>query len=185
MGTYLNPGKQSFQMAVNSEIYVDKTQMISYLNSVINTQQRFVSVSRPRRFGKTMAANMICAYYDREADSRELFEKRELAQDTYIQADGRDAFWDRYLGKFDVIRMVMTDFISEKTTIGDSLSKLVKLVVRDLSKKYPDVDFFDKNDLIQSMDDVYAETNTQFVIVIDEWDAIFRVWKEDTEEQKR
>lgn len=183
MGTYLNPGKQSFQMAVNSEIYVDKTQMISYLNSVINTQQRFVSVSRPRRFGKTMAADMICAYYDREADSRELFEKRKLAQDTYIQADGRDAFWDRYLGKFDVIRMVMTDFISEKTTIGDSLSKLVKLVVRDLSKKYPDVDFFDKNDLIQSMNDVYAETNIQFVIVIDEWDAIFRVWKEDTEGQ--
>ena len=68
MGTYLNPGKQNYQMAVNSEIFVDKTEMIRYLNTVINTQQRFVSVSRPRRFGKTMAADMICAYYDREAD---------------------------------------------------------------------------------------------------------------------
>ena len=73
MGIYLNPGKQSFQMAVNSEIYVDKTDMIHYLNSIVNTQQRFASVSRPRRFGKTMAADMICAYYDREAESRELF----------------------------------------------------------------------------------------------------------------
>ena len=80
MGTYLNPGKQSFQMAVNSEIFVDKTEMIQYLNTVLNTQQRYVSVSRPRRFGKTMAADMICAYYDRDADSRELFAQRKLAQ---------------------------------------------------------------------------------------------------------
>ena len=79
MGTYLNPGKQSYQMAVNSEIFVDKTEMIQYLNTVVNTEQRFVSVSRPRRFGKTMAADMICAYYDREANSRELFEKRKIA----------------------------------------------------------------------------------------------------------
>ena len=70
MGTYLNPGKAAYQMAVNSEIFIDKTEMIQYINSVVNTQQRFVSVSRPRRFGKTMAADMICAYYDREADSR-------------------------------------------------------------------------------------------------------------------
>ena len=79
MGTYLNPGKQSFQISVNSEIFVDKSEMISYLNSLVNTQQRFVSVSRPRRFGKTMAADMICAYYDRDADSRELFEKLKLS----------------------------------------------------------------------------------------------------------
>ncbi|MBQ3640815.1 AAA family ATPase, partial [bacterium] len=76
MGTYLNPGKKSYEIAVNSEIYVDKTEMIQYLNSVVNTQQRFLSVSRPRRFGKTMAADMICAYYSREADSRELFSER-------------------------------------------------------------------------------------------------------------
>ena len=91
MGIYLNPGKQSFQMAVNSEIYVDKTEMIRYLNFIVNTQQRFASVSRPRRFGKTMAADMICAYYDREAESRELFENRKLSQTPE---------WDQYLGKF-------------------------------------------------------------------------------------
>ena len=75
MGTYLNPGKAAYQIARNSEIFIDKSEMIMYLNSVVNTSQRYVSVSRPRRFGKTMAADMICAYYDREADSRSLFEK--------------------------------------------------------------------------------------------------------------
>ena len=78
MGTYLNPNKAAFQMAVNSEIFVDKTVMIQYLNSIINTQQRFVSVSRPRRFGKTMAADMICAYYDRQAETHNLFERKKL-----------------------------------------------------------------------------------------------------------
>ena len=77
MGTYLNPGKEAYEEAVNSEIFVDKSEMIQYLNSVIKTKQKYVSVSRPRRFGKTMAADMICAYYDREADSREIFEKRK------------------------------------------------------------------------------------------------------------
>lgn len=80
MGIYLNPGKDDFQMAVNSEIFVDKTEMVRYLNSVVNTQQRFVSVSRPRRFGKTMAADMVCAYYGRGADSGELFSQRRLAK---------------------------------------------------------------------------------------------------------
>ena len=108
MGTYLNPGKQSFNIAVNSQIFVDKTDMICYLNSVITTQQRFVSVSRPRRFGKTMAADMICAYYDREADSRELFENRKLAQSSIVQSAGYEVNWDQYLGQFDVIRVVMT-----------------------------------------------------------------------------
>jgi hypothetical protein len=76
MGTYLNPGKTAFEEAVNSAIYIDKTEIIRYLNSVVNTKQKYVSVSRPRRFGKTMTADMICAYYDREADSRDLFSER-------------------------------------------------------------------------------------------------------------
>ena len=78
MGTYLNPGKDAYEEAVNSEIFVDKSEMILYLNSVVKTKQKYVSVSRPRRFGKTMAADMICAYYDREADSRSLFEHRKI-----------------------------------------------------------------------------------------------------------
>ena len=75
MGIYLNPGKAAFEEAINSEIYVDKTEMLAFLNHIARTKQKYVCVSRPRRFGKTMAADMLCAYYDREADSRSLFEK--------------------------------------------------------------------------------------------------------------
>ena len=87
MGTYLNPGKSSFEEAVHSSIFVDKTEMIRYLNSVVKTRQKYVSVLRPRRFGKTMAADMICAYYGREAESRELFESLKLSGTEPIETE--------------------------------------------------------------------------------------------------
>lgn len=73
MGRYLNPGMESFEKSVNSEIYVDKTGLVGYTNRVMNTVQGYVCVSRPRRFGKSMAANMLTAYYSRGCDSREIF----------------------------------------------------------------------------------------------------------------
>ncbi len=185
MGQYLNPGSQRYQMTVNSKIFVDKTEMILYLNSVLNTQQRFVSVSRPRRFGKSIAADMVCAYYDREANDRELFEKRLLSKCLPTGTESDEFTWDKYLGEFDVIRIVMTDFIKSDKDVSEGLLKLNKLVVRDLAKKYPDVDYFDKDDLIQSMQDVFDETKRQFVIVIDEWDSVFRERKDDKEGQKK
>ena len=174
MGTYLNPGKAAYQMAVNSEIFVDKTEMIQYINSVVNTQQRFVSVSRPRRFGKTIAADMLCAYYDRCADSRDLFEKRKLAD---------ESGWDKYLGKFDVIHLVMTRFFKTRITLSEALSNMQKLVIRDYKRAYPDADIMSENDLIQTIDDVYSTIDRQVVIVIDEWDAIFRERPDDKEGQ--
>ena len=174
MGTYLNPGKAAYQMTVNSEIFVDKTEMIQYINSVVNTQQRFVSVSRPRRFGKTIAADMLCAYYDRCADSRDLFEKRKLAD---------ESGWDKYLGKFDVIHLVMTRFFETRVTVSEALSNMQKLVIRDYKRAYPDADIMSENDLIQTIDDVYSTIDRQVVIVIDEWDAIFRERPDDKEGQ--
>ncbi|MBQ9008539.1 MAG: AAA family ATPase [Clostridia bacterium] len=91
MGLYLNPGKAAFEEALNSEIYIDKTRMISDLNSVVNTNQRYVGIFRPRRFGKTMAADMLCAYYGREADSRELFEGCKLSK---TEAENGKPVWD-------------------------------------------------------------------------------------------
>lgn len=122
VGKYLNPGNMKFRMVLNSEIFVDKTGMIFYINSVINTEQRFVCVSRPRRFGKTIAANMLAAYYGK-GECRKLFADRKIAE-------YKD--WDRYLNHFDVIRVVMTDFIKEGKDVKESLEKMQKLVIRDI-----------------------------------------------------
>ena len=110
MGTYLNPGHGKFEETTYSEIFVDKSDMIIYLNSVVRTEQKYVSVSRPRRFGKSIAANMLCAYYGK-GDSRELFSGLKISEH-----DG----WDKYLNHFDVIRIVMTDFIKENRCLVKS-----------------------------------------------------------------
>lgn len=183
MGTYLNPGKKSYEIAVNSEIYVDKTEMIQYLNSVVNTQQRFLSVSRPRRFGKTMAADMICAYYSREADSRELFSERKIAKTLPVITGGKEISWDGYLGKFDVIRLVMTDFMDGSDSVQDMLDYLTEEVVEDLKDGFSDINFGSRITLRTVLSKIYGKTGRQFVIVIDEWDAVFRTWKDDNEGQ--
>ena len=127
---------------------------------------------------------MISAYYDRKAESRELFSKRKLASCDPLQVGERSICWDEYLGRFDVIRLVMTDFIKEDVSIANSLAKLQKLLGRDIQRCYPEADYFDTSDLLQTMLDAYEFSGTQFVIVIDEWDAIFRVRKQDADGQK-
>ena len=183
MGVYLNPGKTNYQMAVNSEIYIDKTEMIGYLNGLVNTQQRYVSVSRPRRFGKTMAADMICAYYDREADCRALFEKKKIAACAPIAKQEQEITWDAYLGKFDVIHLVMTDFMEDVASVQEMLQYLTEEVTEELMEAYPDLRFGNRINLRTVMNKIYGKTKRQFIIVIDEWDAVFRVWKDDTEGQ--
>ena len=185
MGIYLNPGKDNYQMAVNSRIFIDKTEMILYLNTLVNTQQRFISVSRPRRFGKTMAADMLCAYYDRETDSRNLFEKLKLAGYTPHVNGSHELPWDVYLGKFDVIRVVLTDFLEGSKNVGEVLDYLTDEVFDELAEVYPEIEPGKRKNLRTFMNKIYGKTKQQFVIIIDEWDALFRVWKNDIEGQTK
>ena len=162
MGIYLNPGKEAYEEAVNSEIFVDKSEMIQCLNSVIKTKQKYVSVSRPRRFGKSMAADMICAYYDREADSRELFEKRLLAKCEPVKTGDNEITWDKYLGQFDVIRLVMTDFMEESESVQDMLEYLTEEVIGELRDSYPDARFGNRINLRTVMNKIYGKTTGIF-----------------------
>ena len=149
MGVYLNPGKDAFDEAVNSEVFIDKTGMIQYLNSITRTKQKYVSVSRPRRFGKTMAVDMLCAYYGREADSRLLFEKCRISE--------TETKWDEYLGKFDVIRLVMTDFFNTERNVDEAIGILKLRIMDELHEEYPDTKY-DENDFYYSMDRFYRKS---------------------------
>ena len=80
MGDFVNRGNNSFTSARKSRIYVDKTGFLDYTNSVIDTEQRYICVSRPRRFGKSLTAGMLAAYYDRSCDSRSLFENLKITR---------------------------------------------------------------------------------------------------------
>ena len=176
MGNYLNPGNEKFRRMIQSEIYVDKTGMIKYTNSVLDTAQNYVCVSRPRRFGKSMAANMLTAYYSRGCDSKKLFHSFEIA---------KDKDFEKYLNQYNTIFLNMQEFLSRSYNVEKLIERVKKLVIRDLKMEYPEVDYFDDTDLIESMQDVYAQTQCPFVVIIDEWDCIFREYKKDKEAQEK
>ena len=176
MGNYLNPGNDMFYKMVHSEIYVDKTGLIQYCNRVINTMQRYICVSRPRRFGKSMAANMLAAYYSRECESEELFLKLDIS--------GKKDF-EKHLNQYDTIFLNMQEFLSRSENVEGLIERIRKLVIRELKAEYPDVDYFDETDLVECMQDIYREKKIPFIIIIDEWDCIFREYRQDKKAQEK
>lgn len=176
MGMYLNPGANKFRMSLNSEIYVDKTGLLAFLNRVLCTDQRFVCVSRPRRFGKTMAANMVSAYYDRTVDGAQLFHGLTIAA---------DASFDQQRNQYDVLHLNMQEFLSRTQDMQGLLDRLQRIVLRDLLRAYPDIDYFDQTDLVETLNDIYVSTARPFVIIIDEWDCVFRESRNDRAAQEQ
>ncbi|MCD7921204.1 MAG: AAA family ATPase [Clostridiales bacterium] len=174
MGIYLNPGNRGFQTILNG-IYVDKTGLIDYVSRTVNTPQKLTSFSRPRRFGKSFSAKMLCAYYDKSCDSRSLFEGLEISK--------RDSF-EKYLNKYDVIYLDITRFISIATSVNKVIADIQTKVIEELREKYPSLIGERENILADALFSVSRKTGNQFIIIIDEWDALFREAKNDAVIQK-
>lgn len=165
MGKYLNPGNDGFAEAI-STYYVDKTDMLGVINRSINTKKKLICISRPRRFGKSYAAQMICAYYDCTCDSHLLFNKYKISKD--------DTF-DIHLNKYNVIYLDIASFISDYMQQNDSkdiIKNIAESIKKDIIAELPEL----SNDT--SINDCilkYVEkSKKKFVFIIDEWDAIIR-----------
>ncbi len=128
MGKYLNIGNDGFT-AIRKGIYVDKTEMISYINSTLGTTDKLTCVSRPRRFGKSFAAKMLCAYYDKSCTSHELFEGMAISG---------DASFEIYLNKFNVIYLDITLFISKASDLKNIVKNINNAVTEEVQEAYPD-----------------------------------------------
>ncbi len=176
MGSYLNPGTIEFQESLNSEICIDKTGLIDKTNALLRTKQKFICISRPRRFGKSMAADMLAAYYERGEDSEKLFAGLAISR--------AESFY-KHLNQYDVLKINMQEFLSESQNIDEMLQMLKKYLIFDLKECYEQVFFRDEENLVQVMKDIYTCTKHSFVILIDEWDCLFREYKEDKESQRK
>ncbi|MCD8325060.1 MAG: ATP-binding protein [Clostridiales bacterium] len=175
MGIYLNPGNEAFKM-IRKRTYVDKTGLIDYVNSVMETSFRMICSTRPRRFGKSFAARMLCAYYDRSCDSRALFEGLEISK--------KDSFGE-YLNKYDVIYLDITRAITRAKNRGvDIVSDIQQAVIDELTEAYPDSVRPDEVFLPDALAAVSQTTRGKFFVIIDEWDALFREAKNNADVQK-
>lgn len=175
MGMMFNPGNEMFQRAVKSEIYVDKSGLLAVTNRLLGTENCFLCISRPRRFGKSMALNMLCAYYSKGCDSGELFSRFQIA---------KEESFAEHLNKYHVIQLNMKKILNKSDTILGAIGQIVKEIGFDIEEDLEGIRLRNPEDLSQICSDIYRQTKTAFVFLIDEWDAVFRVKGWGSSEQK-
>ena len=177
MGIYVNPDNAEFRRALNDDIYIDKSGLISYTNSRIDKASRYICVSRPRRFGKSMAADMLVAYYSRGCDSGILFENLEIAGDELYRA---------HLNRHTVIRLDVQRFITSRDRLDTFIDNMQRAVIRDLAREFPKLGWIASESSLQTaLDEVYAQTGEGFVFIIDEWDCVFRMAQQNQRIQEQ
>ena len=177
MALYLNVGNESFQESLNSLIYVDKSPLIEILNKSIKTKNKYFCLSRPRRFGKSVTAQMICSYYAKGQDCSPLFDDLKIASfDDY----------KKHLNQYDVISINISDEFSRASHNVKSMTDiLTKSIVRELKEEYPNCAISSPEFLDLTLQEVYNYSKVPFVFVIDEWDCIMREKKEDPDSLKQ
>ena len=168
MGTYINKGNSDFRDIVTHE-YVDKTQLIPLINATLNSESRYSCVTRCRRFGKSMAAKMLCAYYDKSCDSRELFHGLKAEQDSSFET---------YLNKYRVLYLDVTSFTARPEVRTTIVRTIQDEYILELKETFPDVKYKDNSDLMDVLSSIHQATGEKFFFIIDEWDAICREFPE-------
>lgn len=176
MGIYVNPSNEKFQRSLNSKIYVDKSELISYTNEVIRTNQQYLCVSRPRRFGKSMALEMLAAYYGCYCDSHSQFDELKIA---------REESYQEHLNQYNVVCLNMQEFLSNSENIEEMIDTIKRRLLFEIKLQYENVNLFDGENLTFTFQDIYAQQKVPFVILIDEWDCIFRERSTDERGQRR
>ena len=165
MGIYVNPSEALLRRAINSKIYVDKSMILNELNELLNTEDCFVCVARPRRFGKSMAGNMISAYYSKKANSRPLLEKLKI---------GQTPDFETYLNAFNVIHIDVNGFYSNSNRNEDIVPLFTAKIRRELKCEFPECGLEDADLLPSCIEKIYSQTGEQFVVILDEYDVLVR-----------
>lgn len=179
MGTYINKGNEGFRRALNG-VYVDKTGMIEVINKSLNTEFSLTCVTRSRRFGKTLAIDMLCAYYDKSCESRELFAGLSITKEEKVE-EGKviDKQFEKHLNKYPVINLDVTDFITRYRHDVGIVKCIQRNIMNELLEVYPDVKEKDDDDLMELLIRIKEHTGEKFIMLIDEWDAICREFSEN------
>ena len=165
MGIYLNPSNVGLKEILAGDIFVDKTMLINELNKFIDKGNKYICVSRPRRFGKTIATNIMCAYYSKGCDSREMFSKLKIS---------KAKNYEQYLNKLNLIAIDVASEYQNANDKNEMLKDLQKKVRDEFQEQYPKIRFVKNETIANCMMKVYKENNETFVIILDEYDCLVR-----------
>lgn len=163
-----------FQESINGQYYVDKSEVIRIVNSKISTKEKWICVTHPRRFGKSMVIEMLATYYTKGCNSDALFRGLKIRNDpSYFQ----------HLNAHNVIYMNFSGYFENTAPANGGIAKLSECLMHDLVQAYPEI-VSEKTDLPLALDMIQQVTGDKFIFLIDEWDTIFRFWKNEKKNKK-
>ena len=165
MGRFLNPGNEAFSEVIHSEIYVDKTPLLEYTNRVLSTTSKFICSSRPRRFGKSITAEMLSAYYSKGCDSRELFADYAIH---------KAASFEKHLNQYDVIHFDVQWCMMDAGNADCVVEYINNGILQELKEKYGELIPDTVKTAYGAMSYIKAASGNKFVVIIDEWDVLIR-----------
>lgn len=159
---YLNTGTQMqlFQKIVNSEIYVDKSLLIDKISSKIKTANQYICITRPRRFGKSVNANMLGAYYTKGCDGAAVFDRLAIAG---------TAAYSKHMNKYNVIYIDLSKRPDVCESYKEYIGSLIKNLRADLLENYPKLGGREYDGVSQ----MFLDTKDSFIFILDEWDSVF------------
>ena len=171
MGKFLNKGNDGFRAVRNSE-FVDKSRLIEIVNATLNTERQFTCVSRARRFGKSIGAEMLYSYYDQWSASEELFADLQIYQSESFK---------KHFRRYPVLYLDMTDFVTRYNKSNDIVDYIQTDVIEELTETYPEVQYKEKGNLADVLFAIASQAHQEkFIMIVDEWDAILREWPEES-----
>ena len=162
---FLNPDNSAFQAVLNAKIYVDKSGLLNYTNSVLASTDAFICNSRPRRFGKSITANMLTAYYSKGCDSEKMFSELEISEAEDFK---------KHLNKYDVIHLDIQWCMEPAGGPERIVSYISEKTIQELREYYPNVLKESTTSLPEALAMINTETGNKFIIIIDEWDVLIR-----------
>lgn len=175
MGIFVNPNNSAFQVALNSEIYVDKTGLITYTNKVIDTNNALICNSRPRRFGKSITANMLAAYYSKGCESSAMFERRKVSTNESFR---------KHLNQYNVIRIDVQWCRTSAKAADQTVAYIEQNIIQELRETFPESVPPKKCSLPDMLAAINKATGEKFIIIIDEWDCLIRDEAKDIDVQE-
>ena len=165
MSLFLNLDESKFKSYYIDDIFIDKSMLLKACNNnLYKESSKYMCITRPRRFGKTLALSMLNAYYSKGCDSKELFDKLNIS---------KESTYEEHLNKHNVIWIDMASLYTKIDNKEEFVKQLKKYILRDLKEKYKDIDYEDLL-LEDAIVEINSKLNERFIFLIDEWDVVLR-----------
>ena len=168
MGYFLNNEEPYviYQEAAAQPYFIDKTEILKEIFPLINSTEKYICITRPRRFGKTIMANLIGSFFSKARNSRNIFDSLKISKDTtYL----------KFINQYNVIYIDLSDIDHECKSYSSYIKNIKFLLREDLHTAYPQIEFRDNGNIPEDLKRIYAVTHEKFIFVLDEWDAIFHM----------